>query len=429
MQDSPARSPRVFAPRRCADCPALFVPAGSRQTRCPDCRAAESAKLAREAHVRKMAKRKADRARARATALTCSYGDCKVPLRKSNTLGRCQEHRYIGEGMGKCAHCQKPIRRDNQTGYCEEHKYATSRAPVRFCGSREGCERQLRIDNTCGYCPDHIGESSLMQVYKDRKNAKLREQTRMRPDERAECSQDGCRNRLRSDNTIGRCSEHYYLPAEMPECVVEGCENRLTRLNQGDRCTEHIGKYWAPDARKCAHGGCGRTINADNAIGYCREHRYLSPSRREYNREYYRDTQSLRLEYARLYREVYAEEHRENARRWARENPGLRSAARMRRRMRAGEGLTELDQLLSLARCIEMTGDPCFYCGAPGEEVEHYFPIVKGGTDAWQNILPSCVACNHGVGGKHFMCGTAFMLRKGTWKPFLPQEPVLNRPA
>jgi phage FluMu protein Com len=422
------RSPRVFKPGTCADCQVSFARASTKQVRCPDCQEVRAAIVAHEAHLRKLAKRKADRAAARLARPGCT--ECGAPLRRNNSIGRCQEHRYIGEGMGACAHCGKPIRRDNQSGYCEEHKYATSRAPARFCASARGCDRQLRVDNTCGYCPEHFAESPLIRVYKDRQNARQRELTRLRPDERAECSQEGCHNRLRSDNTLGRCTaEHRYIPLELPECTVGGCDNRMTTTNTLGRCIEHRGEYWAPDARKCAKGGCGKTINADNMIGFCREHRYLSPSRKEYNREYYRDTQAARLEYARLYRAVYVEEHRENARRWARENPGLRSAARMRRRMRAEEGLTDLERLLSLARCIEMTGDPCFYCGAPSEEVEHYFPLCKGGTDAWANILPACAACNHGVGGKHSMCGTAFMLGKGTWKPFLPPEPVLNQPV
>jgi hypothetical protein len=332
--------------------------------------------------------------------------------------------------MGECAHCGKPIRRDNQIGYCEEHKYPTSRAPVRLCASREGCDRQLRIDNTSGYCADHFRESPRMQAIKDRINARLREQTRLRPDTREVCSVKGCENRLRSDNAIGRCTpEHKYLPLNLPKCEVDGCENRLTTTNVLGRCMEHRGQYWAPDALKCRAKGCGKTLHADNSIGYCHKHRLMSPVRQEYNRQYYQDTRAAQIEYSRLYREVHPEKHREAARRWAKENPGLRSAARMRRRMWAQDGLTDLDKLMSLARCLEMTGEPCFYCGAPSEEVEHFFPLCKGGTDAWENILPSCMPCNRGVDGKHSMCGTAFMLWRGNWKPFMPPEPTLNRPA
>jgi len=430
MQDTPALRSYRMRDRECVDCPATFTPTGNKQVRCPDCQAVRDALVAREAHVRAMARKKAARAEARLAGPKCSFGDCGAPLRRNNTLGRCQEHRYIGEGMGECAHCGKPIRRDNTTGYCEEHKYATSRAPVRICASREGCDQQLRIDNESGYCVRHFRESSLWQAMKDRRNARMRERTRLRPDLREVCPVEGCENRLRSDNTIGRCTpEHTYLPLDLPECTVSGCDNRMTTANTLGRCTEHRGEYWAAAAPRCAAEGCERTLNADNMIGYCREHRALSPTRKEYNQEYYQTNQVALREYAALYREIYAEEHRENARRWARENPDLRSAARMRRRMRAQKDLTDLDRLMSLARCIEMTGEPCFYCGAPSEEVEHFFPLCKGGTDAWQNILPSCMPCNHGAGGKHDMCGTAFMLWRGDWKPFLPPEPALNRPV
>lgn len=431
MQDNPASRPyRMHDLRECLDCPARFTPTGNKQVRCPDCQAARAAVVTREAHVRALAKRKADRAAARLTGPVCSYGDCKAPLRRNNTLGRCQEHRYIGEGMGECGvdGCEVRLRRDNKIGFCEEHKYATAREPERSCAA-DGCERTLQADNRGGYCPGHIHLSERSREYRERYYARLRQENSERPDTREVCSVGECENRLRSDNTIGRCGEHYYLPLDLAECEVDSCENRLTTVNALGRCTEHRGEYWALDAPRCAAKGCRRTLNADNAIGYCREHRYLSPARQEYNREYYRETQATRLEYARLYREVYTEEHRETSRRWARENPALRSAARMRRRMRAREGLTDLDLLMSLARCMEMTGEPCFYCGAPSEEVEHFFPLCKGGTDAWQNILPSCMPCNHGTGGKHDTCGTAFMLRRGTWKQFLPPEPALNPPT
>lgn len=416
MQDNPAPgSPRIFQPRDCADCPASFVPVSSQQTRCPACRDAHAATVARETHLRKLAKRKADRAAARLAGPVCSYGDCKAPLRRNNTLGRCQEHRYIGEGMGECAHCGKPIRRDNQVGYCEEHKYPTSRAPARFCASSEGCDQQLRVDNTCGYCPQHFGESPLMRAYKDRRNAKAREETRLRPDERRECSEGGCTNRLRSDNIIGRCSEHYYLPLDLAECEVDGCPNRLMTANTIGRCNEHRGEYWAPGRPRCEAEGCERTLQADNMIGYCRKHRALSPTRKAYNRKYYRLHADDLKEYAKLYRQVYAEEHRAytllHYAVYGRITPEAQRAAAARRRMKATHGMDSVDIYMSVVFRMVIKDLPCFYCGATEtHHVDHFFPIDKGGTDVWWNLRRSCQTCNL---RKHTACGTAFLLRAG----------------
>lgn len=43
----------------------------------------------------------------------------------------------------------------------------------------------------------------------------------------------------------------------------------------------------------------------------------------------------------------------------------------------------------------------CYVCGGPYEESEHIIPLTLGGPDVLSNMLPSCVECNRGVGGKH----------------------------
>lgn len=44
----------------------------------------------------------------------------------------------------------------------------------------------------------------------------------------------------------------------------------------------------------------------------------------------------------------------------------------------------------------------CYVCGGPYEESEHIIPLTLEGPDVLANMLPSCVECNRGVGGKHF---------------------------
>lgn len=271
----------------------------------------------------------------------CSIEGCDTRLRRNNTIGRCQEHRYIGEGMGICAveSCTTKLRKDNQGGFCTVHKFPTARAPERICAA-DGCPKNLRVDNRSGYCVDHAKQSAMAQESRDRYSAKLREETRNRPDERQLCSVDGCQNRLRSDNTTGRCVEHFYLPRDMPQCAVTGCENKLTATNKTGRCIEHRGEYWANDAPRCAAEGCERTLNADNTIGYCREHRALSPTRKEYNREYYQENQVALREYAGLYRQVYSEEHRAASIAWALANPEKKAQNTRRSTLLIKYGLT-----------------------------------------------------------------------------------------
>lgn len=391
-------SGRVYKDRTCPDCGTAFTPASATQQRCPDCRPKRKRAL----------KRKQDWD-------ICSIPGCGARLRASNKVGRCQEHRYIPVDGPVCAvdGCGKPLRRDNQSGYCRHHKFAKGREPVRYCGA-PGCKRTLRTDNNTGYCGDHVLPMWKDPGYLGRRYAKERaERARERARRHAPriCSVDDCARELRSDNTTGRCVDHAYIPLDLAVCAVDGCDKRLRSDNAIGRCTEHRGLYWADDAPKCSVPGCGKTLHADNKSGLCKPH-YDEAWKRHNARAYYaRNAVALR-EYAREYREVYGDEHRESARTWNVANPEARQAMHARRRQRILADMDDIDRLLSaLYRCA-IRNDPCYYCGsATTDHVDHYFPLAKGGTDHWWNLVRACRVCN--LRKNAFMCGTAFLLRSG----------------
>jgi 5-methylcytosine-specific restriction endonuclease McrA len=67
--------------------------------------------------------------------------------------------------------------------------------------------------------------------------------------------------------------------------------------------------------------------------------------------------------------------------------------------------------MLSVGRRLAIRNDPCFYCGSPETaHVDHYFPLAKGGSDRWVNLVRTCGPCNN---AKYTMCGTAFRLLTG----------------
>ena len=288
--------------------------------------------------------------------------------------------------------CEQPLRKDNGTGYCPGHQTAKSREPARFCGA-PGCEQAIRTDNSTGYCADHTEPYWRTREYLDKRKADYRAQPKA-ADTRRTCSADGCERKIRSDNTTGRCTDHAFIHIDWAGCSVDGCEARIMPGNQLGRCVEHRGLYWAGDPPKCGEPGCSRKLHRDNTVGFCHEHR--AAWREAYNRDYYEQTQAERREYARQYREVYAEEHRAHA-----------SA----RRSRARSGMDVADRGLSVAYRLAIRNDPCFYCGSPEtDHVDHYFPIAKGGTDHWWNLVRSCSRCNH---AKYDRCGTAYLLLTG----------------
>jgi 5-methylcytosine-specific restriction endonuclease McrA len=92
---------------------------------------------------------------------------------------------------------------------------------------------------------------------------------------------------------------------------------------------------------------------------------------------------------------------------WAKANPENGRARGARRRTRAKVGMDRLDRELSVAYRLAIANDPCFYCGAPGEEDEHYTPLSIGGTDHWWNLVRSCASCNR---HKYMKSGDEFIV-------------------
>lgn len=401
MQDNPAPkkwdySGRVYKPRTCPDCETAFTPASANHERCPDCQ-----------HRHRLALR-AER-EGRNQRDVCPVPGCGAKLRASNTIGRCSEHRYtVDRAICAADGCEQPLRKDNATGYCKRHKSAKDREQPRFCGA-PGCDNRLRTDNTTGYCKDHIHPMWKDREYLDRRYARERTERAKRPDTRRICSVDGCGRKLRSDNTLGRCNDHRYIPMDWAFCSVDGCDARIKPDNPLGRCTEHRGLYWEGDAPKCGEPGCGKTLHRDNGTGFCHEHRKAWQD--AYNRDYYERNQVALREYARQYREVYAEEHRAAASAWNASNRVARIASDARRKLAAAAGMDDIDRMLSVCYRLAIRNDPCFYCGSPETaHVDHYFPLAKGGTDHWFNLVRSCDRCNN---AKYVTCGTAFLLLIG----------------
>jgi 5-methylcytosine-specific restriction endonuclease McrA len=48
----------------------------------------------------------------------------------------------------------------------------------------------------------------------------------------------------------------------------------------------------------------------------------------------------------------------------------------------------------SLAYVLIISRDPCAYCGAAAEAVDHVVPVARGGSGEWANLAPSCMRCN-----------------------------------
>ena len=120
----------------------------------------------------------------------------------------------------------------------------------------------------------------------------------------------------------------------------------------------------------------------------------------------------------------WARSHRdENTRRsseWARAHPDRRrSIAHARRaRERGAPGRWTGDEWAALVRRHE---GRCAYCGCAGElTVDHRRPLIRGGSNAIENILPACGWCNRSKGSRDEAEFRAAVQIEGCGRPHWP---------
>jgi 5-methylcytosine-specific restriction endonuclease McrA len=64
---------------------------------------------------------------------------------------------------------------------------------------------------------------------------------------------------------------------------------------------------------------------------------------------------------------------------------------------------TDLDAWARILR-----NDPCAYCGAPTEHLDHIVPVAEGGEQRWTNLTAACARCNR---AKHADSLLMFLLK------------------
>lgn len=104
------------------------------------------------------------------------------------------------------------------------------------------------------------------------------------------------------------------------------------------------------------------------------------------------------------------ERHRAGSRDWYARNAEHARAAKLAEYYRNPESfyarnLTRKARLLAAvcshgAKCVgaeflrALYESECFYCGAPAEHADHFYPLARGGLHCVENIVPACQACN-----------------------------------
>lgn len=235
-----------------------------------------------------------------------------------------------------------------------------------------------------------------------------------------ECLEEDCTERTYAK---GRCERHYrreYMRKRMGYnvygptryCVLDGCSRRLRSDNKSGYCRYHTGY------KNFSTSTLGRKSSSDEE----RRAKYLAAKKRDYEkhkearlaqqRERFANSPALteaRREYRREYYLNNSDKIKERVKEYRKANPEIKSAAEGRRRARIAVRMDAIDRLLSseYRKCIK--DDPCYYCGAMSAQTDHYYPLAKGGTDHWYNLVRACDFCNN---QKNATCGTRYLLRK-----------------
>lgn len=218
----------------------------------------------------------------------------------------------------------------------------------------------------------------------------------------ATCSIDGCD---RQHMAKGLCGTHYMrlrrtggtadpkpsTGRDRGACAVEGCDGTDYRRGWCHKHYERVKRYGDPltlrrqrnddPPETCTVPGCGAPYRAK---GMCKVH------------------------YLQAWHAEHREERNAAGRARFRANPDAYTLRADRRRRRLTDGMDDFDLELSNAYRQAIANDPCRYCGAPADHVDHIFPVALGGTDHWWNLTRACEPCNK---RKAAHCGTWFSLR------------------
>lgn len=209
-----------------------------------------------------------------------------------------------------------------------------------------------------------------------------------------------CRKHFKRLHRTGSTADPVSEPRTLGECSAAGCQKIESRRGL---CSMHYTRWkkhgdvevtlrtWTSQAGlACSMAGCDVAANSQ---GLCRRHwvaAYHAKNRKQRNAR-------MRAHYLANREEYYAKANR--------------------RRQIIEVNMDALDRALSADYRRAIAHDVCGYCSAASSQVDHFFPIAKGGTDHWWNLRRACEPCNK---SKAAHCGTWFLLLQGGGR-----EPVL----
>lgn len=247
------------------------------------------------------------------------------------------------------------------------------------------------------------------------------------------CQVEGC---VKKERARGWCTMHYarwqrhgdplYERSREPSpCDVEGCQRSASKRGWCEMHYMRWCKHGDPGAaemlrnppqdpnathKACIHcGGVKPVVEFDGSRNCCKA------CRRARARKWSEENPERRREQRRRYYERHKDRVNEQARQWVEANPKKRrEVARRHNHKRFAEnpqywadrfyqyGQVRRARLMdapgegaTLAELIAVHGELCYICQtAKANTVDHVFPLSKGGTNYFSNLMPACRPCN-----------------------------------
>ena len=103
----------------------------------------------------------------------------------------------------------------------------------------------------------------------------------------------------------------------------------------------------------------------------------------------------------RLYDREYNRQNSEavaaKSRKWNLENPEKKALYRQQRRAKINDSKA---YKVTAKEIKKLLGNPCTYCGAQSQHVDHVLPLSRGGEHRIGNLVGACAGCNLSKGAK-----------------------------
>ena len=155
--------------------------------------------------------------------------------------------------------------------------------------------------------------------------------------------------------------------------------------------------------RPCKRAHADERYTASRECVACAAIKAASAAKKAYDKKYFEANKHQILVRSREYAERTRDARITGARKWANENPDARRAIAKAYKARRRAQETGGDSTAQLRDWEKAAVKVCFWCDADcldNYQVDHFYPLSRGGRHERQNLVIACPPCNRRKGAK-----------------------------